>query len=168
MMLVTEERTDSFTPPPPQEKNLETQYWQIVTFRKDYIMYVLLQSLCSVMLTHDVRTMNCMFRYSYVQYCTVLRKRCNYMFLVQGGAMNRGLLFAGPPLPPLGGCERKDWRIPLGGRPSDTLHRGRWWAAVSYGVISLAASSSLKALRGIDPSWRSVRPPAPVGASLLR
>jgi hypothetical protein len=30
----------------------------------------------------------------------------------------------GPPLPPLGGCERKDKRIPLGGRPSDTLHMG--------------------------------------------
>ncbi len=27
---------------------------------------------------------------------------------IQGGAMNRGLLFAGLPPPPLGGCERKD------------------------------------------------------------
>ncbi len=27
---------------------------------------------------------------------------------IQGGAMNRGLLVAGPPPPPLGGCERKD------------------------------------------------------------
>jgi hypothetical protein len=27
---------------------------------------------------------------------------------VQGGAMNHGLLFAGPPPPPFGGCERKD------------------------------------------------------------
>ncbi len=36
--------------------------------------------------------------------------------------MNRGLLVAGPPPPPLGGCERKDLRNPLGGRPSNTLH----------------------------------------------
>jgi hypothetical protein len=28
------------------------------------------------------------------------------MLIIQGGAMNRGLLFAGPP--PFGGCERKD------------------------------------------------------------
>jgi hypothetical protein len=41
---------------------------------------------------------------------------------IQGGAMNSGLLYAGPP--PLGGCERKDKRILLGGRPSDTLHMG--------------------------------------------
>jgi hypothetical protein len=27
---------------------------------------------------------------------------------LQGGAMNRGLLFAAPPLLPFGGCERKD------------------------------------------------------------
>jgi hypothetical protein len=27
---------------------------------------------------------------------------------IQGGVMNRGLLFAGPPPPPLGGCEWKD------------------------------------------------------------
>jgi hypothetical protein len=27
---------------------------------------------------------------------------------IQGGVMNHGLLFAGPPPPPLGGCERKD------------------------------------------------------------
>jgi hypothetical protein len=27
---------------------------------------------------------------------------------IQGGAMNRGLLVAGPPPPTLGGCERKD------------------------------------------------------------
>jgi hypothetical protein len=31
-----------------------------------------------------------------------------YMVYLQGGAMNRGLLVAGPPPPPLGGCERKD------------------------------------------------------------
>jgi hypothetical protein len=34
---------------------------------------------------------------------------CMYVCMsIQGGAMNRGLLFAGPPPPPLGGCERKD------------------------------------------------------------
>ncbi len=27
---------------------------------------------------------------------------------IQGGVMNRGLLVAGPPPPPLGGCELKD------------------------------------------------------------
>ncbi len=46
------------------------------------------------------------------------------LVILQGGAMNRGLLVAGPPPPPLGGCERKDQRNPLGGRPSNTLHMG--------------------------------------------
>jgi hypothetical protein len=36
--------------------------------------------------------------------------------------------------------------------------------AVNYNIISLAANSSLKALRGTDLSRRSARPPAPVGA----
>jgi hypothetical protein len=38
--------------------------------------------------------------------------------------MNHGLLFAGPLPPPFGDCERKDWRNPLDGHPSDTLHMG--------------------------------------------
>jgi hypothetical protein len=38
--------------------------------------------------------------------------------------MNRGLLFAGLPPQPLGGCERKDYKNPLGGRLSDALHIG--------------------------------------------
>ncbi len=41
-----------------------------------------------------------------------------------GWTMNHGLLFAGPPPPPLGGCERKDQSNPLGGRPSNTIHMG--------------------------------------------
>ncbi len=38
--------------------------------------------------------------------------------------MNHGLLFAGPPPPLLGGCERKDEQNRLGGRPSDTITTG--------------------------------------------
>jgi hypothetical protein len=38
--------------------------------------------------------------------------------------MNRGLLFAGPPPPPWGGCEQKDDENPLGGRPSDGINVG--------------------------------------------
>jgi hypothetical protein len=44
---------------------------------------------------------------------------------------------------------------------------GQGWAAVNSDVISLAANSSLKDLRGTDLSQRSARPPAPAGARFL-
>jgi hypothetical protein len=66
--------------------------------------------------------------------------------------MNCGLLFAGPPPPLLGGCERKDDQNLLGGFPSDTIHMGWQWVAVNYDVISLAANSLLKALQETDVS----------------
>jgi hypothetical protein len=58
------------------------------------------------------------------------------VFDLQGGVMNHGLLFAGPPPPPLLGCEQKDQRNPLGGHELQCY------------CILLAANSSLKALRG--------------------
>jgi hypothetical protein len=83
--------------------------------------------------------------------------------------MNRGLFFAGD-------RRRCRWRA-VSGKISEirqaavqaTLYIwGRQWAAVNNDVISLAANSSLKALRGTDPSRRSARPPAPVGALFMR
>jgi hypothetical protein len=53
-----------------------------------------------------------------------LIKIVNFILHIQGGAMNRGLLFAGPPPPPFGVCEQKDKRNPLRGRPSNTFHMG--------------------------------------------
>jgi hypothetical protein len=37
-----------------------------------------------------------------------LIKIFNFILYIQNGAMNRGLLFAGPPPPPFGVCEQKD------------------------------------------------------------
>jgi hypothetical protein len=64
--------------------------------------------------------------------------------------MNHGLLYLGSPPPPLEGCERKDLKNPLGGRPSDALHMG----AVVGGQDR--------------PVKKTARAPVPVGALFLR
>jgi hypothetical protein len=51
---------------------------------------------------------------------------------IQGGAMNRGLLFAGPPPLPLGGCERKAKQNRLGGRQFPCYIAGRQLIAKSF------------------------------------
>jgi hypothetical protein len=45
-----------------------------------------------------------------------------HWYHVQGGAVNRGLLFTALPPPQLGGCERKDKQNPLDGCLSDDVN----------------------------------------------
>ncbi len=45
-----------------------------------------------------------------------------------GGAINHGLLFAGLPLPPLGGQDGQYKQNSIGGGPSDQVHGGMRWA----------------------------------------
>jgi hypothetical protein len=44
-----------------------------------------------------IETIICLYTYIYM-----------HVYMYTGWAINRGLLFAGPPLLPLGGCEQKD------------------------------------------------------------
>ncbi len=103
-----------------------------------------------------------------IKFCSIDLYLSSFSRYIQGGAMNRGL--------PLRARCRRRWRAVSGKiskiRQVDVQAMlyiwGRQWAAVKYDVISLAANSSLKALRGTDLSRRSGWAPAPVGASLLR
>ncbi len=74
------------------------------------------------------------------------------VYSIRGGAVIRGLLVAGPPPPPLGGCEWQDEQNLLGGGPSDGINTlwVRRWAAVNFHVNLLATNSSLIALRGTE------------------
>jgi hypothetical protein len=83
--------------------------------------------------------------------------------------MNHGLLFAVPPPPLLGGCERKDEQNRLGGRPSDTIPTG---GAVVGGrqLRSYIAGRQLIAKSfARNRRFTKICPgPAPVEASFLR
>jgi hypothetical protein len=47
---------------------------------------------------------------------------------LQGGAINRGLLFTGLPLPPFGGQDGQYKQNSIGVGPSDQVHGGMRWA----------------------------------------
>ncbi len=86
---------------------------------------------------------------------------------IQGGAMNRGLLF-GPPLSPLGGCERKDLQNQLGSRPSDGINVGAAVGSCHF-PCSIAGRQLIAKSFARDRCFLKIWPaPAPVGVSFLR
>jgi hypothetical protein len=82
--------------------------------------------------------------------------------------MNHGMLFAGPPPPLLGGCERKDEQNRLGGCPSDTIPTG---AAVGGRQLRSYIAGRQLIAKSFARNRRFTKiclGPAPVEASFLR
>ncbi len=82
--------------------------------------------------------------------------------------MNRGLLFMGLPPPPLRGSEQKDYRNPLGSRPSNGINVG---AAVggSQCPCSITGRQLIAKSFAQDRHFTKIcLGPMPVGASFSR
>ncbi len=89
----------------------------------------------------------------------------NKFFFLQGGAMNCGPPFAGPPPLPLGGSERKDQYNQLGGRPSNTKHVGAA-AGGRHLLCDIVAGQLTAKSFARDRCFTNTCPgPVPVGAS---
>jgi hypothetical protein len=66
---------------------------------------------------------------------------------LQGGAINRGLLFTGLPLPPLGSQDGQYKQNLIGVGPSDQVHGGMGWAiSFCYGDHLLETHRICRAL----------------------